>query len=67
MRDTSDRAAASDAAQPGEDQEAELERLRTENAKLRQQAGAGRRRHVSWRTPASLVLIVLGCILARSP
>ena len=36
MRDTSDRAAASDAVQPGEDQEAELERLRTENAKLRQ-------------------------------
>jgi hypothetical protein len=91
MRDTSDRAAASDAAQPGndqpdeagpagtaarpagdepaaarsgEDQEAELERLRAENAKLRQQAGAGRRRHFSWRTPVSLVLIVLGCILA---
>jgi len=64
MRDTSDRAAASDAARPGEDQEAELERLRMENAKLRQQAGAGRRRHVSWRAPVSLVLIVLGCILA---
>jgi hypothetical protein len=52
------------AARPGEDQEAELERLRTENAKLRAQAGAGRRRHVSWRAPVSLVLIVLGCILA---
>jgi hypothetical protein len=81
MRDTSDRAAASDAAQPGkdqpdeaepagtaarpgEDQEAELERLRTENAKLREQAGAGRRRHVSWRAPVSTVLVVLGCILA---
>jgi len=51
-------------ARPGEDQEAELERLRTENAKLRQQAGAGRRRHFSWRTPVSLVLIVLGSILA---
>jgi len=64
MRDTSDRAAASDAVQPGEDQEAELERLRAENAKLRAQAGAGRRRHFSWRAPVSLVLIVLGCILA---
>jgi hypothetical protein len=64
MRDTSDRAAASDAVQPGEDQEAELERLRTENAKLREQAGAGRRRHFSWRTPVSIVLIVLGSILA---
>jgi hypothetical protein len=79
MRGTSDRAAASDAAQPGndqpagdesaaarpgEDEEAELERLRAENAKLREQAGAGRRRHVSWRAPVSLVLIVLGCILA---
>jgi len=90
MRDTNDRA-ASDAAQPGNDQpdeagpagtaaqpagdepaaaatqadeEAELERLRAENAKLRQQAGAGRRRHVGWRAPVSLVLIVLGCILA---
>ena len=70
MRGTNDRAAASDAAQPGndqpdeaeaagtaaqpagdepaagsiqpgEDQQAELERLRAENAKLRQQAGAG--------------------------
>jgi hypothetical protein len=50
-------------AQPGEDQEAELERLRTENAKLREQAGAGRRRHFSWRTPVSIVLIVLGCVL----
>jgi len=51
-------------AQPGEDQEAELERLRTENAKLREQVGAGRRRHFSWRTPVSIGLIVLGCILA---
>ena len=93
MRDTSDPAAASDVAQPGEDQpdvagpagpaappagdepavattqpgedqEAELKRLRAENAKLRAQAGAGRRRHVSWRTPVSVVLIVLGAILA---
>jgi len=83
MRDTSDRAAASVAAQPGrdkadeaepagtagsvqagEDMEAELERLRAENAKLREQAGAGRRRHFGWRTPVSIVLIVLGCILA---
>jgi len=64
MHDTNDRATAIDTAQPGEDQEAELKRLRTENAKLREQAGTGRRRHFSWRTPVSLVLIVLGSILA---
>jgi hypothetical protein len=55
---------AAAATQPGQDQEAELERLRTENAKLRAQAGAGRRRHFSWRAPVSIVLIVLGSILA---
>jgi hypothetical protein len=48
-----------------QDERAELERLRTETAELRTQtAGKGRRRRISWRTPVSIVLIVLGCILA---
>ena len=46
------------------DERAELERLREETAKLQGQgAGAPRRRRFSWRTPVSIVLIVLGCIL----
>ncbi|HYX59165.1 MAG TPA: hypothetical protein VE888_09165 [Streptosporangiaceae bacterium] len=46
------------------DERAELEILRAETAKLRGEgAGASRRRHFSWRTPVSIVLIVLGCIL----
>jgi hypothetical protein len=55
------------------DERAELERLRAETAELRRQAGGpgapgapgapGRRRHFSWRTPVSIVLIVLGCVL----
>jgi hypothetical protein len=54
-----------------QDERAELERLRAETAGLhRQSAGPegpgakGRRRRFSWRTPVSIVLIVLGCILA---
>jgi Na+-transporting methylmalonyl-CoA/oxaloacetate decarboxylase gamma subunit len=51
-----------------QDERAELERLRAETAELHQgngQAGKGKaRRHFSWRTPVSIVLIVLGCILA---
>jgi hypothetical protein len=57
------------------DERAELERLRAETAELHHQteagelhqqaeAGPGRRRPFSWRTPVSIVLIVLGCILA---
>jgi hypothetical protein len=54
------------------DERAELERLRAETAELRHQGGTaghqggttGRRRHFSWRTPVSIVLIVLGCIIA---
>ena len=76
MRDANDQAAGSAAAQPGEgelseaaaqpgeNQEIELERLRAENAELRRKAGMVRRRRISWRTPVSLVLIILGCILA---
>ena len=43
----------------------ELEHPRAENAEFhRKGTGAARRRHFSWRTPVSIVLIVLGCILA---
>ena len=52
------------AAQPGMDEEIELERLRAENAELRRQVGTVRRRRISWRTPVAVVLIALGCILA---
>ena len=47
----------------GEDERAELERLRAETAELRSQRAGGARRHFSWRTPVSIVLIVLGCVL----
>ncbi len=44
---------------------AELERLRAETAELHSGGtGATRRRHFSWRTPVSIVLIVLACVLA---
>jgi len=49
------------------DERAELERLRAETAELKHQGngdGTKRQRHFSWRTPVSIVLIVLGCILA---
>jgi len=47
------------------DEKAELERLRAEVTALRSQEPAkARRRHFSWRTPVSIVLIVLGCILS---
>jgi len=47
------------------DERAELERLRAERARLRGQGdGPARRQRFSWRTPVSIVLIVLGCILA---
>jgi hypothetical protein len=49
------------------DERAELERLRAETARLHDQGGQGddpaRRRRFSWRTPVSIVSIVLGCIL----
>jgi len=50
-----------------QDERAELERLRAETAELHSQEAGGtgttRKRHFSWRTPVSIVLIVLGCIL----
>jgi hypothetical protein len=58
-------------AELSQDERTELERLRAETADLHQhgngQDGHGNgkaRRHLSWRTPLSIVLIVLGCILA---
>jgi hypothetical protein len=53
-----------DHAEPSEDEQAELERLRTEVDELRKQSARPRRRRVSWRTPVSALLIVIGCILA---
>ena len=47
-----------------QDERAELERLRAEKAQSSSaEAGAARKRRFSWRTPVSIVLIVLGCIL----
>jgi hypothetical protein len=49
----------------GQDERAELERLRAEAAESRgQRPGTARRRRFSWRTLVSIVLIVLGCVLA---
>ncbi|MBO0815793.1 MAG: hypothetical protein J2P30_11730 [Actinobacteria bacterium] len=57
--------ATAGAAGLNQDEHAELERLRTEVDELRQQQTARpRRRRVSWRTPVSALLIVIGCILA---
>ena len=47
------------------DERAELERLRAVTAELESKGtGKVRRRRMSWRTPVSLVLIILGCIVA---
>jgi len=61
---------ATDGQELSPDERAELERLREETAKLHapddqggRGAGGARRRRFSWRTPVSIVLIVLGCIL----
>jgi hypothetical protein len=56
---------ATDGPELSPDERAELERLRQETAKLHgQEPGAARRRRFSWRMPVSIVLIVLGCIIA---
>ena len=49
-----------------QDERAELERLRAETAALHSKTAANgrRRRHFSWRATVSIVLIVLGCVLA---
>jgi hypothetical protein len=48
-----------------QDERTELERLRTEVTELRDKQPTQPRRHrVSWRTPVSALLIVIGCILA---
>jgi hypothetical protein len=56
---------ATEGQELGPDERAELERLRAETARLRGQGdGPARRQRFSWRTPVSIVLIVLGCIIA---
>jgi hypothetical protein len=48
-----------------QDERAELERLRAEKAEFRGPgAGTARRRRFSWRATVSIMLIVLGCVLA---
>jgi len=47
-----------------EDERAELEHLRSEVTELREQSDKPPRRRVSWRTPVSALLIVIGCVLA---
>jgi hypothetical protein len=59
---------ATEGQELSQDERAELERLRAETAKLHgeegsQGGGGARKRRFSWRTPVSIVLIVLGCIL----
>jgi len=47
------------------DEQAELARLRAEVSALRaRQAAPARRRHVGWRAPVAVILIVLGSVLA---
>src|SRR5215472_3474718 len=56
---------AAQAAGLSEDERAELDRLRTEVTELRdKQPDQPRRHRVSWRTPVSALLIVIGCVLA---
>ena len=53
------------AAGLGQDDRAELERLRIEVTELRRERSDQRRRHhISWRGPVSTLLIVIGCVLA---
>jgi hypothetical protein len=56
---------AADGSGLSRDDQAELERLRAEVRELRARpAEPAPRRHVGWRAPVAVVLIVLGCILA---
>jgi len=63
-RPNQDEAAELNQDEHAEDEHAELERLRTEVDELRTKQSPQKRRRVSWRTPVSALLIVIGCILA---
>ena len=54
---------ATDGPELSPDERAELDGCEPRRPSSRPRGGAGRRRHFSWRTPVSIVLIVLGCIL----
>jgi hypothetical protein len=59
------RGGAGTAANLGQDERAELERLRAEVTELRdRQTRTVPRHRFSWRTPVATVLIVIGCLLA---
>jgi len=64
MSDINDRGPENAATQPGKDEGKEQARLHAEDTEPRQQAVSGRRRRSGWRAPVSVVLIVLGCVLA---
>jgi Flp pilus assembly protein TadB len=50
---------------PGEDEHAELKRLRAEVTESRErQASQPPRRRIGWRTPVATLLIKFGCLLA---
>src|SRR5215471_12611176 len=68
-------AAGQETSELGDDERAELEHLRTEVAEMNTevaqmqthppgQTAPGRRKHNGWRAPVSVVLIVVGCLLA---
>jgi hypothetical protein len=65
LSDPGEAVPAATGPEPSDDERAEIDRLRTEVEELRsQQAAPVRRRRIHWRGPVSVLLIVLGCVLA---
>jgi hypothetical protein len=65
LSDIGESAPAAAGSEPGLDEQAEIDRLRSEVERLRAgQANAAHRRRIGWRTPVATLLIVLGCVLA---
>ncbi len=65
MSDIGESDPAAAGSEPGLDEQAEIDRLRSEVERLRAgQANAAHRRRIGWRTPVATLLIVLGCVLA---